>query len=78
MLVRPAILTPLVDVATAIVGTYGTSDPALVAALTGEVAPEGRLPFQLPRSMEAVAASRPDVASDTTDPVFTVGHGLSI
>ncbi|WPF82799.1 glycoside hydrolase family 3 C-terminal domain-containing protein [Sanguibacter sp. 4.1] len=78
MLDRPAILTPLVDVATAIVGTYGTSDPALVAALTGEVAPEGRLPFQLPRSMEAVAASRPDVASDTADAVFEAGHGLRI
>lgn len=49
-----------------------------MAALTGEVKPEGRLPFQPPRSMEAVAASRPDVDSGTTDPVFEVGHGLNI
>ena len=73
---RPAILTPLVDLATAIVGTYGTSGPALAAALTGTVAPEGRLPFQLPRSMDAVRASRPDVPSDTIDALFPAGHGL--
>lgn len=74
---RPAILTPLVDLATAIVGTYGTYGPALADALSGAVRPEGRLPFQLPRSMDAVRASRPDVPSDTPDPVCPAGHGLS-
>ena len=74
---RPAVLTPLVDLAAAIVGSYGTSGPALVDALTGAVRPEGRLPFQLPRSMEAVRRSRPDVASDTPDPLFPTGHGLT-
>ncbi len=74
---RPAILTPLVGLATAIVGSYGTSGRALADALRGAVRPEGRLPFQLPRSMDAVRASRPDVASDTPDPVFPAGHGLS-
>ncbi|QTE29622.1 glycoside hydrolase family 3 protein [Pengzhenrongella sicca] len=73
---RPAILTPLLGLATAIVASYGTSGPALVAALTGAVPPEGRLPFQLPRSMAAVRAARPDVPSDTPDPTFAAGHGL--
>ena len=73
---RPAILTPLVDVATAIVATFGVSGPALVDALAGIAQPQGRLPFQLPRSMDAVRASRPDVPSDTLDPVFPAGHGL--
>ena len=73
---RPAILTPMMGLATAIVGTFGTSGPALVDALSGAVPPQGRLPFQLPRSMAAVRASRPDVASDTPDPLFPAGHGL--
>jgi len=30
-----------------------------------------------PRSMDAVRASRPDVPSDTPDPVCPAGHGLS-
>jgi beta-glucosidase len=39
--------------------------------------PMGKLPFDLPRSMEAVAASREDVPFDTENPVFRFGHGLS-
>ena len=37
----------------------------------------GRLPFDLPRSMAAVEASRSDVPFDTADPLFRFGHGLS-
>lgn len=75
---RPAVLTPIVDDATAIVGSYGCSDEALLDALFGLVPPAGRLPFDLPRSMAAVAASRTDVPFDTADPLFRCGHGLDI
>jgi beta-glucosidase len=34
------------------------------------------LPFDLPSSMAAVVASRPDVPFDTADPLFRFGHGL--
>ena len=37
---------------------------------------QGVLPFDLPRSMDAVIASRPDVPFDTADPLFHFGHGL--
>jgi beta-glucosidase len=37
----------------------------------------GKLPFDLPRSMAAVAASKEDVPFDTEDPVFRFSHGLS-
>ncbi|QLD13368.1 glycoside hydrolase family 3 protein [Microbacterium oleivorans] len=70
---RPAILTPLVPLARVLVGTYGTSDEALVAALTGRIPPRGRLPFEIPRSMEAVRSSLEDVPNDTVDPLFAVG-----
>jgi hypothetical protein len=42
----------------------------------GVAQPEGSLPFDLPRSMAAVEASRSDVPFDTADPVFRFGHGL--
>ena len=74
---RPAILTPLIENAEAMVVTYGASDTALLAALAGRVDAVGKLPFDLPRSMDAVVASRSDVAFDTVDPVFRFGHGLS-
>jgi hypothetical protein len=34
------------------------------------------LPFDLPRSDEAVEASKEDVPFDTENPVFKFGHGL--
>ncbi|MFE9805400.1 hypothetical protein ACFYRN_06860 [Streptomyces sp. NPDC005227] len=52
--------------------------PALLDVAVGRARAEGRLPFELPRSMEAVRASRPDVPDDTEDPVFACGHGLDV
>jgi len=75
---RPAVLTPLAEAGVTLVATFGAGLPALLDALAGVVPPEGRLPFELPRSMAAVEASRPDVPSDTADPLFRRGHGLSI
>ncbi len=74
-LTRPAVLTPLLTIASAVVGTYGTSDPALMDALTGTIAPVGRLPFDLPRSMEQVRRHPEDVPG-FDDPLFAFGHGL--
>jgi beta-glucosidase-like glycosyl hydrolase len=72
---RPAVLTPLLPVAAAVVASYGSCDLALVDALTGRVAPRGRLPFDLPRSMEQVRQHGEDVPG-YDDPLFPFGHGL--
>lgn len=74
---RPAILGPIVEAADAVLVDFGSSDEAVLAALAGAVPPEGRLPFDLPRSMAAVAAAREDVPFDTADPLFRFGHGLA-
>ncbi|WP_200942527.1 glycoside hydrolase family 3 protein [Knoellia sp. Soil729] len=74
---RPAILTPLLPLAAAVVASFGTSDEALLAALTGQVRLRGRLPFDLPRSMDQVRAHPEDVPG-YDDPLFAFGHGLSI
>ncbi|GLY66591.1 glycoside hydrolase family 3 protein [Amycolatopsis taiwanensis] len=73
---RPAILTPFVDEAMAIVADFGASGRAVLDVLFGDAAPQGSLPIDLPRSMDAVRASRPDVPFDTADPLFGFGHGL--
>jgi beta-glucosidase len=72
---RPAILTPLRDGARALVANFGVSDAALVDVLAGRAAPEGRLPFELPSSMEAVRAQRPDVPRDSERPLYPFGFG---
>ncbi len=74
---RPAILTPLLPLAHVLICTYGTSDDALVAALTGRIPPRGRLPFEIPRSMDAVRSSREDVPNDTIDALFPAGFSVN-
>lgn len=73
---RPAVLTPLAGAAAALIANFGVSERALIAVLFGAAEPRGTLPFDLPRSDAAVAASRTDVAFDTADPLFRFGHGL--
>lgn len=74
---RPAILTNLKDKATALIGDFGASDDALLDALTGAVAPRGRLPFELPSSMAAVEAQAEDAPHDSAEPLYPIHFGLT-
>ncbi|GEB59879.1 glycoside hydrolase family 3 protein [Streptomyces gardneri] len=75
---RPAVLPEIAERAAALIADFGASDEALLDVAFGRARAEGRLPFELPRSMAAVEAARPDVPNDTADPVFAHGHGLSL
>lgn len=75
---RPAVLPEIAERAAAPLADHGASDAALLDVAFGRARAEGRLPFELPRSMAAVEASRPDVPNDTEDPVFPYGHGLTL
>lgn len=72
---RPAILTPLKGRARAIIANFGVSDAALIDVLTGRAKPQGKLPFELPSSLQAVAAQRPDVPHDSARPLYPFGFG---
>jgi beta-glucosidase-like glycosyl hydrolase len=74
---RPAVLTPLLPVARALVVSYGSSDAALLDALAGVLPAQGRLPFDIPRSMEAVRRTPEDVPG-SVDPLFRFGDGLGL
>ena len=73
---RPAILAPIRERAHAVIANFGVSDAALLDVLTGRAAFAGRLPFELPSSMESVAAQRSDVAHDSRNPLYPFGFGL--
>jgi beta-glucosidase len=74
---RPAILTEIAAGAAAIVANFGASDAAVLDLIFGRVTPTGRLPFELPSSMDAVLRQLPDVPCDSESPLFRFGHGLS-
>ena len=74
---RPAILTTAYDKSFGLVGTFGVQDLVILETIFGDNNPTGKLPFEIPSSMEAVENQNPDVADDTENPLFVYGYGLS-
>lgn len=75
---RAAVLTDIAPVCDALTGTFGVSGAAWADAITGRVPAAGRLPLDLPRSMDAVRAAPEDVPGGTADPLYPFGHGLDL
>ncbi|KAI6391919.1 hypothetical protein MCOR20_011255 [Pyricularia oryzae] len=73
---RPAAIPEIFKDAAAVFGSFGNGSEAFLDIIFGQVSPEGRLPFNLPRSQKAVEASREDVPYDIKNPVFRFGDGL--
>jgi beta-glucosidase len=73
---RPLILTNVKPHASALLGDFGIGDGPLLEVITGKVKAEGKLPFELPSSMEAVQKQRSDVPHDSVDPLYRFGYGL--
>ncbi|MCM2391151.1 glycoside hydrolase family 3 protein [Streptomyces albipurpureus] len=73
---RPAVIPEIAERAGALLASYGASDAALLDVLFGHARPEGRLPFQLPRSMAEVAQGHPDLPQESSSPLYPFGHGL--
>jgi beta-glucosidase len=67
---RPAVLTPIVELATTVLASFGATDAAILEVLLGNASPDGRLPFALPSSMAEAIAQTCDGADETRKPLF--------
>jgi beta-glucosidase len=74
---RPLVLGSVLAQSDAVLAAYGVSDEALLSVVTGAAQPGGTLPFELPSSMDAVAAQLADVPNDSADPLFPYRFGLA-
>ncbi len=74
---RPAILTEISAKSAAMMVEFGCSDEVLVDVLFGIKAPQGKLPFELPSTAEAVENQLEDVPYDSENPLYEFGYGLS-
>ena len=74
---RPAVIPEIAVQSAALLGEFGAGDEALLDVVFGRFAPSGELPFELPSSMAAVEAQKPDLPHDSESPLFPFGHGLA-
>lgn len=74
---RPAVVPEISAKSKALLANFGANDGALLDIVFGRVHPTGKLPFELPSSMDAVEAQLEDVPYDSEDPLYPFGHGLS-
>jgi beta-glucosidase len=74
---RPAVIPEISAAAQAMLADYGACDQAVLDVIFGKVRPEGRLPFELPSSMEAVRNQKADLPHDSENPLYPFGFGLS-
>lgn len=73
---RPAVIPEIAAKSKALIANYGASDHSVCEVLFGNNAPKGKLPFELPSSMEAVRKQKTDVPYDSENPLFAFGFGL--
>ena len=74
---RPSVLTEIDDLCGALMAEFGTSDEVVVDVLFGVRKAEGKLPFELPSSKEAVEKQMEDLPYDSENPLYPFGYGLS-
>ena len=61
-----------------IVATFGVSDNALMDVLTGKFKPQGKLPFALANTAEAITRQDPDAPGyAVADTLYPFGFGLT-
>ncbi|MEO0573785.1 MAG: glycoside hydrolase family 3 C-terminal domain-containing protein [Bacteroidota bacterium] len=73
---RPAVIPEITASATAVIADFGASDQSVCEVLFGNSEPRGKLPFELPSSMQAVRQQKTDVPYDSEKPLFKFGFGL--
>jgi beta-glucosidase len=74
---RPAVIPEIARKCAALLADFGASDAAVFDVIFGRFQPSGKLPFELPSSMEAVRKQKEDLPQDSENPVFPFGHGLT-
>jgi beta-glucosidase len=74
---RPAVIPEINAKAKGLLADYGASDAAVLDVIFGKAKPGGKLPFELPSSMEAVRNQKEDMPYDSKDPLYKFGFGIS-
>jgi len=74
---RPAVIPEINAACSGLLAEFGASDESVLEVIFGKATPGGKLPIELPCSMEAVRNQRSDMPYDSENPLYPFGFGLS-
>lgn len=74
---RAAVIPGIAEASAGLLASFGASDEAVLDVIFGNFNPGGKLPIEMPSSMQAVEEQLEDVPYDSENPLFEFGHGLS-
>ena len=74
---RPAVIPEINEKCAALLGNFGANDVAVLDVIFGRFTPTGKLPFEIPSSMEAVRKQKEDLPYDSENPLYVFGFGLT-
>lgn len=73
---RAAVIPEISAASKGLFASFGASDDAFLDVVFGNFNPQGKLPVELPSSMEAVVSQKEDLPYDSKDPLYKFGFGL--
>ena len=73
---RAAVVPEISAASKGLFASFGSSDVAFLDVVFGNFNPQGKLPIEMPSSMEAVRKQKEDVPYDSENPLYKFGFGL--
>lgn len=74
---RPAVIPDINSNSRAVIADFDSKDEIILDLIFGGFQPSGKLPFEMPSSVQAVESQQEDVPYDSEKPLYPFGHGLT-
>ena len=74
---RPPIVPEINAKSKAVIADFYCKHEVIFEIIFSKYYPQGKLPIELPSSVEAVTNQKEDMPYDSKDPLYPFGHGLS-
>ena len=74
---RPSVIPEINAASKGVIADFDCQDEIILELIFGKFNPSGKLPIELPSSVEAVEKQMEDVPYDSENPLYPFGHGLT-